>query len=160
MPLTPLKKLFDRFLLDLKAISEQKGFAFDLKLIKRYLQLYCFNHRNKPYFVFIQASLSSFWEISSNWREIKDLVPSENARWAVILLQKTKRENDPLGFLISSNDFIKMEPGFGINRMGRIKIHQRDLSLENRFSNWNGFFRLLKGLESVSQEHPWTGRQL
>jgi hypothetical protein len=143
MLMSPLKKLFDRFLSNLKTISEQKGFDFDLRLIKRYLQLYCLNDRNKPYFLFIHASLSSFWEISSNWQEITHLIPSENTSWAVVLLQKPDGENDPMGFLISSNDFVKMKSGFGINRMGRIKIHERDLSLKNRFNNWDGFFQLL-----------------
>jgi hypothetical protein len=58
-------------------------------------------------------------------------------------LQKPNGENHPLGFLMSRNDFIKMISGFSINRMGRIRIHEKDLSLKNKFDNWKSFFRLL-----------------
>jgi len=145
MRISPPKGLFDQFLSNLKIISKQKRFSFDLKLIKRNLQLYRFNDYKKLYFLFIHASLSSFWEISSNWQDITHLISSENTSWAVILLQKPSGENHPLGFLISSSDFIKMKSGFSINRMGRIKIHKKDLPSKHQFSNWDSFFELLNG---------------
>jgi hypothetical protein len=144
MRVSPPKKLFEQFLSNLKTNSKQKRFSFDLKLIKRDLQLYRVEGHHKPYFLFIHESLGSFWEISSNWQEITHLLPSENTNWAVILLQKPSGENSPLGFLISDNDFIMMMSGFSINRMGRIKIHKKDLSLKHQFDNWDGFFQLLK----------------
>jgi len=143
MRMSSPKGLFEQFLSNLKIISKQKRFASDLKLIKRNLRLYRLNDNKNPYFLFIHESLSSFWEISSNWQEISHLIPSENTSWAVILLQKPSGENSPLGFLISSNDFIKMKSGFCLNRMGRIKIHKKDLSLKHQFSNWDSFFQLL-----------------
>ncbi len=143
MPISPLKKIAEHFISNLKARSNRKRFGSDLKLIKRDLQLYRFNDHKKPYFLFIHESLGSFWEISSNWQEISHLLPSENTNWAVILLQKPSGENSPLGFLISNNDFMMMTSDSGINRMGRIKIHKRDLSLKHQFDNWDGFFQLL-----------------
>ena len=140
----PPKEIAEHFLLNLKAKSNRKKFGFDLKLIKRDLQLYRFNDHHKPYFLFIHESLCSFWEILPSWEEVTHLIPSENANWAVILLQKPCGENHPLGFLMSGNDFMKMISGFGINRMGRIRIHEKDLSSRNKFNNWKGFFRLLK----------------
>ena len=143
MRMSPSKKLFEQFLSNLKIISKQKRFDFDLKLIKRNLRLYRFNDHKKRYFLFIHESLSSFWEISPSWQEISHLISSENTSWAVILLQKPCGENCPLGFLISGSDFIKMKSGLGINRMGRIKIHKKDLSVKDQFSDWDSFFQLL-----------------
>jgi hypothetical protein len=143
MRMSPSKKLFEQFLSNLKIISKQKRCDFDLKLIKRNLRLYRFNDNKKRYFLFIHESLSSFWEISPSWQEISHLIPSENTSWAVILLQKPCGENCPLGFLISGSDFIKMKSGLGINRMGRIKIHKKDLSVKDQFSDWDSFFQLL-----------------
>ena len=143
MRMAPPKKLFEQFLSNLKIISKQKRCDFDLKLIKRNLKLYRFDDHKKRFFLFIHESLSSFWEISPNWQEISHLTPSGNTSWAVILLQKPCGENCPLGFLISGSDFIKMKSGLGINRMGRIKIHKKDLSVKDQFSDWDSFFQLL-----------------
>lgn len=143
MPMSPPKTIAEHFLSNLRTKSNRKRFGFHLKLIKRDLQLYRFNDHNKPYFLFIHESLGSCWEISSNWQEISHLLPSENTHWAVILLQKPSGENSPLGFLISNNDFIMMTSGSSINRMGRIKIHKKGLSLKHQFDNWDGFFQLL-----------------
>jgi hypothetical protein len=143
MRLSPPKPIFEQFLSNLRTHSKRKRFGFDLKLIKRDLQLYRFNDHHKPYFLFIHESLGSFWEMSSNWQEITHLLPSENTNWAVILLQKPGREDSLSGFLLSNNDFVMMTPGFGINRMGRIKIHKKDLSLKHQFDDWDGFFQRL-----------------
>lgn len=143
MSMSPPKRIAENFLSNLKAKSNRKRFGFDLKLIKRDLQLYRSNDHKKPYFLFIHESLGSFWEISSNWHEISHLLPSENTGWAVILLQKPRGEDSPLGFLISNDDFMMMTSGSSVNRMGRIKIHKRDLSLKDQFDNWEGFFQRL-----------------
>jgi hypothetical protein len=138
------RKIVEHFLSNLKAKSNRKRFGFDLKLIKRDLRLYRFDDHHKPFFLFIHESLGSFWEISSHWQEIRHFLPSENAKWAVILLQKPREEDSPLGFLISNDDFVLATSGSSINRMGRIKIHKRGLSLRHHFDNWDGFFELLK----------------
>ena len=143
MPISPPNRIAEHFLSNLKTKSNRKRFGFDLKLIKRDLQLYRFKDHNKPYFLFIHESLCGFWEISPNWEEITHLIPSEDRNWAAILLQKPSGENHPLGFLMSSHDFIKMKSGFGINRMGRIRIQEKDLSSKNKFNNWESFFQLL-----------------
>ncbi len=143
MRMSAPERLLEQFLSTLKTNLVQKGFDFDFKLIKRHLHLYRFDDHHKPYFLFIHESLCGFWEISPNWEEITHLIPSENRNWAAILLQKPSGENHPLGFLMSSHDFIKMKSGFGINRMGRIRIHEKDLSAKNKFNNWKSFFRLL-----------------
>jgi hypothetical protein len=149
MRMSPPERLLQEFLSNLKTNLEQKGFNSDFKLIKRHLHLYRFDDHPRPYFVFIHESLCGFWEISANWEEITHLIPSEDRNWAVILLQKPSGENHPLGFLMPSNDFIKMKSGFGINRLGRIRIHEKDLSSKNKFNNWKRFFRLLN-LASVT----------
>ena len=142
MRMSPPERLLQQFLSNLKSNLEQKGFNSDYRLIKRHLHLYRFDDRPEPYFVFIHESLCGFWEISPNWEEITHFIPSEDRNWAVILLQKPSRESLPSGFLMSSNDFIKMKSGFGINRLGRIRIHEKDLSSKNKFNNWESFFRL------------------
>ncbi len=143
MRMSAPEKLLEQFLSNLKTNLEEKGFDFNFKLIKRHLHLYRFDGHHKPYFLFIYESLCGFWEISPNWEEIAHLIPSENKNWAAILLQKPSGENCPLGFLMSSQDFIKMKSGFGMNRMGRIRIHEKDLSSKNKFNSWKSFFRLL-----------------
>ena len=143
MRMSAPERLLEQFLSTLKTHLEQKGFNFDFGLIKRHLHLYRFDDHHKRYFLFIHKSLRGFWEISPNWEEITHLVPSEDRNWAVILLQKASGEDHPLGFLMSSDDFIKMKSGFGINRMGRIRIQEKDLSSKNRFNNWGSFFQLL-----------------
>jgi hypothetical protein len=143
MRMSPPERLLEQFLSELKINLEHKGYEFDFKLIKRHLHLYRYEDHHKTYFLFIHESLCGFWEISPDWEEIIHLIPSEHRKWAVILLQKPSGENHPLGFLMSSNDFIKMKSGFGINRLGRIRIHEKDLSSRNKFNNWERFFRLL-----------------
>jgi len=143
MRISPPERLLQQFLSDLKTNLEQQGLNSDFILVKRHLHLYRLDdHHHGPSFYFIHESLCGFWEISPNWEEITHLISPEDRNWAVILLQKPRRENLPLGFLMSSNDFIKMKSGFGINRMGRIRIHEKDLSSKNKFNNWESFFRL------------------
>ena len=137
------EKLLEQFLSNLIANLRQKGFESDFKLIKRHLHLYRFDDHHKPYFLSIHGSLCGFWEISPKWGEVTHLPPLENTNLAVILLQKPNGENHPLGFLMSGNDFTKMISGFGITRLGRIRVHEKDLSLRNKFNNWKSFFRLL-----------------
>jgi hypothetical protein len=36
-----------------------------------------------------------------------------------------------------------MRAGFSMNRMGLIKIKEKDLALKYRFNNWGTFFQLL-----------------
>jgi hypothetical protein len=144
VPMPASRGLFEQFLTNLKAKLDQKGFDFDLKLIKRHLHLYRFTGHHRAYFLSVHESLCSFWAISSNWQEIPHLIPSENGNWAVILLQKPSGGDHPFGFLLSGNDFLKMKSGLGINRMGLIKIHKKDLPPQNEFNDWKSFFRLLK----------------
>jgi hypothetical protein len=143
MPVSSPKKIAERFLTNLQTKSNRKRFGFDLKLIKRDLGLYRFHDHHKPRFLFIHESLGSFWEISPNWHEIRHLLPAENANWAVVLLQKSNAENSPLGFLIPNDDFVMITSGSLMNRMGRIRIHRKELPLKNQFDNWDGFFQLL-----------------
>jgi len=137
------EKMLEQFLLDLGTNLEEKGFDSNYKLIRRHLRLYRFDDHHKPYFLSIHESLCGFWEISPKWEEVTHLTPLENTNWAVIFLQKPNGENYPLGFLMTSNDFMKMISGFSINRLGRIRIHEKDLLSRNKFSNWVSFFRLL-----------------
>lgn len=143
MRMSPPERLLGQFLSELKINLEQRGFDSNFKLIKRHFHLYRFDDHHEPYFLCIHESLCGFWEISPNWEEIAHIIPSENQNWTVVLLQKPSSENNPLGFLMSSHDFIKMKSGFGINRLGRIRIHEKDLSSKNKFNNWERFFRLL-----------------
>jgi len=137
------ERLLEQFLSNLRTNLQEKGFESDFKLIRRHLHLYRFDDLHRPYFLFIHESLCGFWEISPGWEEVTHLVPSENTNWAFIFLQKPDGENHPSGFLMSSNDFVKMISGFRINRMGRIRIHEKDLLSRNRFNSWKSFFRLL-----------------
>ncbi len=142
-------KLLEQFLLDLRTNLEEKGFDSNYKLIRRHLRLYRLHDHHIPYFLSIHESLCGFWEISPGWQEVAHLIcPSESKNWAVVFLQKPNGEDQPLGFLMSSDDFIKMISGFSINRMGRIRIHQKDLSSRDKFNNWKGFFRLLNRVHS------------
>ena len=142
------ERLLEQFLSNLRTNLQEKGFESDFKLIRRHLRLYRLDDHHKPYFLSIHESLCSFWEISPGWEEMTHLIPSENANWAVIFLQKPNGENYPLGFLMTSNDFMKMISGFSINRMGRIRIHEKDLSSRDKFNNWKSFFRLLNQIHS------------
>ena len=143
MPMSLPERLLEQFLSSLIVNLKQRGFESDFKLIKRHLHLYRFDDHHKPYFLSIHGSLCGFWEISPKWEEVTHLTPLENTNWAVIFLQKPNGENYPLGFLMTSNDFMKMISGFSINRMGRIRIHERDLPSKDKFNDWKSFFRLL-----------------
>ena len=65
MPMSPPKKIAEHFLSNLKTKSNRKRFGFDLKLIKRDLQLYRFNDHNKPYFLFMKV-----WAASGKYLQI------------------------------------------------------------------------------------------
>ena len=137
------ERLLEQFLSHLKTNLEEKGLESNYKLIRRHLRLYRLDNHHKPYFLSVHESLCGFWEISPGWEEMTHLIPSENTNWAFIFLHKPNGDNHPLGFLISGNDFIEMISRFSINRMGRIRIHERDLSSRNKFNDWKSFFRLL-----------------
>ncbi len=156
MRMSPPKQIFEDFLSNLRTNSKRKRIGFDLKLVKRHLQLYRFSDHQEPYFLFIHESLGSFWEISSNWPEITHVLPAENTSWAVVLLQKPSREDSPSGFLLSNDDFITIISGSGINRMGRIKIHKKDLPVKYQFDSWDDFFQLLhpRSLNHFKREDP------
>ncbi len=137
-------KVLEQFLLDLRTNLEDKGFDSNYKLIRRHLRLYRFDDHPIPYFLSIHESLCGFWEISPGWEEVAHLFcPSESKKWAVVFLQKSNGEDHPFGFLMTSDNFIKMISGFSINRMGRIRIHEKDLPSKDRFNDWKSFFGLL-----------------
>lgn len=137
------KELVNEFLSNLKTALEQKRFKFDLKLIGKHSQLYRIYVKNRTHLLFIHASRGKRWEIPSPRIEISHLISSENIDWAVILLKEPEGKNHPLGFLILGDDFIKMKAGFSMNRMGLIKIKEKDLPLKYQFNNWDTFFQLL-----------------
>ncbi|MGA2518805.1 MAG: hypothetical protein ABSG44_19950 [Thermodesulfobacteriota bacterium] len=137
------RELVNEFLSNLKTALEQKRFKFDLKLIGKHLQLYRFYVKNRTHFLFIHASRDERWEIPPPRIEIPHPISSENMDWAVVLLKEPEAKNHLLGFLILGDDFIKMKAGFSMNRMGLIKIREKDLSLKYQFNNWDTFFQLL-----------------
>ncbi len=137
------RELVNEFLSNLKTALEQKRFKFDLKLIGKYSQLYRFYVRNRTHFLFIHASRDDRWEIPPPRIEISHPISSENMDWALVLLKEPEAKNHLLGFLILGDDFIKMKAGFSMNRMGLIKIKEKDLSLKYQFNNWDAFFQLL-----------------
>jgi hypothetical protein len=63
--------------------------------------------------------------------------------WAVILLKECESKNHPLGFLVSRDDLRNVKSGFAMNRMGLMKIREKDLSSKYQFINWGTFFQLL-----------------
>jgi hypothetical protein len=63
--------------------------------------------------------------------------------WAIILLRESEGSNHPFGFLIRRDDFMKLEAGVTMNRMGVIKIKEKHLSSKYQFNNWDNFFKLL-----------------
>jgi len=138
------KELVNEFLSNLKTALEQKRFKFDLKLIGKHSQLYRFYVKNRTLFLFIHASRGNRWEIPSPRIEISHPIFPKNIDWAVVLLKEPEAENHLLGFLIVGDDFRKMKAGFIMNRMGLIRIKEKDLSLEYQFNNWDTFFHLLK----------------
>jgi hypothetical protein len=138
------KELADEFLSNLKTALGQKRVKFDLKLIKRHSQLYRFYIKSKTHFLFIHASHGKeFFEMPSPWQEISHFISPENMDWAVILLKESESKNHPLGFLVSCDDLKNIKSGFAINRMGLMKIREKDLSLKYQFINWGTFFQLL-----------------
>jgi hypothetical protein len=82
------------------------------------------------------------FRIPSPWQEISHL-SSENIDWTVILLKELEGKNRLLGFLIPGDDFMKMKAGFTMNRMGLIRIKEKDLASKYQFNNWDTFFQLL-----------------
>ena len=138
------KELANEFLSNLKSAFQQKSVKFDSKLIRRHSQLYRFYIKNKTHFLFIHASHGKeFFEIPSPWQEISHFISSESMDWAVILLKEPDGKNHPLGFLIRRDDFMKMKSGLTMNRMGLIKIKEKNLSLKYQFNNWDNFSQLL-----------------
>ena len=138
------KELANEFLSNLKTALGQKKAKFDLKLIRRHSQLYRFYIKSKTHFLFIHASHGKeFFEMPSPWQEISSFISPENMDWAVIFVKESESENDPLGFLVSRDDFKNIKSGFAMNRMGLMKIKEKDLSLKYQFINWGTFFQLL-----------------
>jgi len=137
-------KLANEFLSNLRTALAQKRVRFDSKLIRRHSQLYRFYIKNKTHFLFIHAGRGKeFFEIPSPGQEISHFISSENMDWAVILLREPEGKKHPLGFLIPHDDFINMKSGFRMNRIGLMKIREKDLLLKYQFNNWDTFFRLL-----------------
>jgi hypothetical protein len=144
VPAEASKELTNEFLSNLKAALGQKRVKFDLKLIKRHAQLYRFYIKSKTHFLFIHANHGKeFFEMPSPWKEISHFVSPENMDWAVILLKESESKNCPLGFLVSRDDLKNIKSGFALNRMGLMKIREKDLSLKHQFINWGTFFQLL-----------------
>lgn len=144
VPTEATKELANEFLLNLETALGQKKVKFDLKLIRRHSQLYRFCVKNKTHFLFIHASHGKeFFEMPSPWQEISHFISPENMDWAVVLLKESESKNHPLGFFVSRDDLKNIKPGFALNRMGLMKIREKDLSLKYQFINWGTFFQLL-----------------
>jgi hypothetical protein len=144
VPAKASKGLADEFLSNLRTALGQKRVKFDLKLIRRHAQLYRFYIKSKTHFLFIHAKHGKeFFEMPSPWQEISHFISPENMDWAVILLTPSESKNYPLGFLVSRDDLKNIKSGFGMNRMGLMKIREKDLSLKHQFINWRTFFQLL-----------------
>ena len=138
------KELANEFLSNLKTALGQKRVKFDLKLIRRHSQLYRFYIKSKTHFLFIHAKHGKeFFELPSPWQEISHFISPENMDWAVILLTPSESKNHPLGFLVSRDDLKNIKSGFAINRMGLMKIREKDLSVRHQFIDWGTFFQLL-----------------
>lgn len=138
------KELANEFLSNLRTALGQKRVKFDLKLIKRHSQLYRFYIKSKTHFLFIHASHGKeFFEMPSPWQEISHFISPENMDWAVILLKESESRNHPLGFLVSRDDLKNIKSSLALNRMGLMKIREKDLSLKYQFINWGTFFQLL-----------------
>src|SRR4030042_488355 len=144
VPAEASNELADEFLSNLRTALGQKRVKFDLKLIRRHAQLYRFYIKSKTHFLFIHAKHGKeFFEMPSPWQEISHFISPENMDWAVILLKQSESKNCPLGFLVSRDDFKNIKSGFAMNRMGLMKIREKDLSLKYQFINWGAFFQLL-----------------
>jgi len=144
VPAEPSKELANEFLSNLRTALGQKRVKFDLKLIRRHAQLYRFCIKSKTHFLFIHASHGKeFFEMPSPWKEISHFISPENMDWAVILLKESESMNHPLGFLVFRDDLKNIKSGFALNRMGLMKIREKDLPLKHQFINWGTFFQLL-----------------
>jgi len=144
VPAEPSKELANEFLSNLRTALGQKRVKFDLKLIRRHAQLYRFYVKSKTHFLFIHAKHGKeFFEMPSPWQEISHFISPENMDWAVVFLKESESKNHPLGFLVSRDDLNNIKSGFAINRMGLMKIREKDLSLRHQFINWGTFFQLL-----------------
>jgi len=144
VPAKASKGLADEFLSNLRTALGQRRVKFDLKLIRRHAQLYRFYIKSKTHFLFIHAKHGKeFFEMPSPWQEISHFISPEDMDWAVILLTPSESKNHPLGFLVSRDDLKNIKSGFGMNRMGLMKIREKDLSSKHQFINWGTFFQLL-----------------
>jgi hypothetical protein len=144
VPTEASKELANEFLSNLKTALGKKRVKFDLKLIRRHAQLYRFYVKSKTHFLFIHAKHGKeFFEMPSPWQEISHFISPENMDWAVVFLKESESKNHPLGFLVSRDDLKNIKSGFAINRMGLMKIREKDLSLRHQFINWATFFQLL-----------------
>jgi hypothetical protein len=144
VPAEASKKLADEFLSNLKTALGQKRVKFDLRLIRRHSQLYRFYIKSKTHFLFIHARHGKeFFEMPSPWQEISQFISPESMDWAVILLKEPESKNCPLGFFVSRDDLKNIKSGFSLNRMGLMKIREKDLSSKHQFINWRTFFQLL-----------------
>jgi len=144
VPAEASKELANEFLSNLRTALGKKRVKFDLKLIKRHAKLYRFYLKGKTHFLFIHAKHGKeFFEMPSPWQEISHFISPENMDWAVVLLKESESKNHPSGFLVSRDDLENIKSGFAMNRMGLIKIKEKDLSLRHQFINWGTFFQLL-----------------
>jgi hypothetical protein len=150
------EELLHKFLLDLKTVSEQRGYQFSPpKLLEDYpkrikgkakLQVYhLIPDPNKSYLLFIHVSLGTgFWGFSSHWQELfQKATLKGDLDWFLTLLEEPVGKNYPLGYLIRSKDFIEKKSQFYIDRMGQMKILKKDLPFKHQFNNWDAFFQLL-----------------
>jgi hypothetical protein len=144
MPTEASTELANEFLSNLRTALGQKRIKFDLKLIRRHSQLYRFYIKSETHFLFIHARHGKeFFEMPSPWEEISHFISPENMDWAVILLKESESKNHPSGFLVSRDDLRNIKSGVAMNRMGLMKIKEKDLSLKHQFINWETFFQLL-----------------
>ncbi len=138
------EKLANEFLSNLKAALGQKKVKFGSQLIRRHSRLYRCYIKNETRFLFIHANHGkTFFEVPSPGQEISRYISSENMDWAIILLRESESKDHPSGFLIRRDDFMKMEAGVTMNRMGVIKIKEKHLSSKYQFNNWDNLFQLL-----------------
>lgn len=79
----------------------------------------------------------------SPWQEISHFISPEDMDWAVILLKEPERKDRPSGFLVSRDDLKNIKSALAMNRMGLMKIKEKDLSLKHQFIGWGTFFQLL-----------------
>jgi hypothetical protein len=138
------RKTVDEFLENLKIVLTHKRLRFDLKLLKRHLQLYRFYLKPKTVFLFIHLSRAKDFCIPPPWEEIACYLSSAEMAWAVILLKGPARESDPLGFFIAQGDFMKMKSKFNMNRLGLLRIKGKDLQMKHQFNTWDKLLEHLR----------------